>query len=158
MKKTIILSSIFTLFVAILLSGCNKEEPYQSIHPSPRDGVYEGKNLIVTINGEEVKSIKSVRIFSEIIGYAEGTVINDQQPGSNPIYHTSVIFDGFPGTNGIMTLKTVSTLYYFDGKFNLNTSEGVKYYEYSGTFTGDPNSPHIEQGLVLEFNSVKNIN
>ena len=157
MKKNIFLSSIMMLFLALLFSSCNDNEPYQSVQPSPRDGVYEGENLHVTIDGEPVTTIKSVRIFSEIIGFASGTIVNGvQNSESNSIYHTSVIFNGFPGTNEEMYLKTESTLYYFDGKFNISTSEGVQFYEFSGTFTGDPDSPHSEQGLILEFTSIEN--
>lgn len=144
------------LFATIIFSSCNDNEPYQSLQPSPRDGVYEGHNLTVTIDGEPVTSIKSVRIFSETIGYFQGMVIGDQNHGSNPAFHTSVIFKGFPGTNEELTLKTVSTLYYFDGKFNVRLTDGVKYYEFFGTFTGKPDSPHSEQGLILEFISTEN--
>lgn len=158
MKKNLILSSIFILFVSILFSGCNNNEPYQSIHPSPRDGVYEGENLTVTINGEPAKTIKSVRIFSEIIGYAEGTVIGgNPSQDSNPVYHTSVILNGFPGIKGEMVLKTVSTIYYFDGRFSVSGGDINHYYEFSGTFTGNPDSPHSIQGLILEFSSVENL-
>lgn len=157
MKKKEILSSIFMLFAVLIFSSCSDNEPYQSIHPSPRDGVYEGKNLTVTIDGEIATSIKSVRIFSERIGFAEGTVIGDTTPGSNPIFHTSVIFKGFPGIDEELSLKTVSTLYYFDGNCNITVTDGTKYYEYTGTFTGDPYSPHSDQGLILEFNSIVSI-
>lgn len=156
MKKNIFLSSIMMLFLALMFSSCNDNEPYQSVQPSPRDGVYEGNNLTVTINGEPVTSIKSIRISSETIAYAQGMVTGDQKPGSNPAFHTLVIFKGFPGDNKEITLKTVSTLYYFDGKFNISTNEGVQFYEFSGIFTGEPDSPHSEQGLILEFTSIEN--
>lgn len=157
MKKNFILSSILILLTALMFSSCHENEPYQSIHPSPRDGVYEGENLTVTINGEPAPTIKSVRIFSEIIGYAEATVIGgDPTNESQPIYHTSVIFNGFPGTNKEMSLKTVSTLYNFEGKFNIAETNGIQYYEFSGIFTGEPDSPHSEQRLILEFTSIKN--
>lgn len=139
------------LFAVLMFSSCNDNEPYQSIQPSPRDGIYKGNNLTVTIDGEPATTIKSVRIFSETIGYAQGTVIGEQTPGSNPIFHTSVIFKGFPGTNEELILKTVSTLYYFDGEFNIRVTDGIQNYEFIGTFTGDPDSPHSEQGLILEF-------
>ena len=144
------------LFVAFVFSSCNDEEPYQSQKPSPRDGVYEGDNLHVTIDGEPATTIKSVRIFSETIGYAEGTIIGgNTAEGSFPIFHTSVIFKGFPGTNQEISLKTVSTLYDFDGEAKINVNDGVENYVYSGTFTGDPDSPHSEQGLILKFTSLK---
>lgn len=159
MKKNIILSSVLMLFATLVFSSCDDNEPYQSIHPSPRDGVYEGENLTVTIDGEPCTTIKSVRIFSEIIGYAQGTVIGEQKPDSNPVYHTSVIFKGFPGSNEELILKTVSTLYYFDGQFQLILDDlSSRYYEYNGTFTGDADSPHSEQGLILEFTSIENPN
>lgn len=156
MKKNIILSSFLILFAAIVFTACNDNEPYQSVQPSPRDGVYEGNNLSVTIDGEPATTIKSVRIFSETISYAEGPVIGDHKPGSNPVFHTLVIFKGFPGINEELTLKTVSTLYYFDGQFEFSLTDGVKFYEFSGKFTGEPDSPHSDQGLVLEFTSIEN--
>ena len=159
MKKNIILSGILLLLATFMFSSCNDNEPYQSIHPSPRDGVYEGENLIVTIDGEPATSIKSVRIFSEIIGYAEGTVVGGNGingTDSNPVYHTSIILNGFPGTNKELTLKTVSTLYYFDGNFDISLTDRVQFYEFNGIFTGDPDSPHSEQGLLLKFTSIEN--
>ena len=157
MKKNIILSSILMLFATLIFSACKDNEPYQSINPSPRDGVYEGKNLTVTIDGEPATTIKSVRIFSYMIGYAEGTVIGgNNTPGSNSVYHTSVIFKDFPGVDEELTLKTVSTLYYFDGQFNVSLSDRVQFYEFNGIFTGDHDSPHSEQGLILEFTSIEN--
>lgn len=156
MKKEFILSDIIILFVAILFTGCNKNESFQSLQPSPRDGVYEGKNLTVTINGEPATSIKSVRIFSEKIGYANGIVIGDDKTGSNPAFHTSVIFNGFPGSDKELSLMTISTLYYFDGNFNLRTGNSVQYYEFSGRFVGNPDATHSEQGLILEVISVEN--
>lgn len=156
MRNNIILSSILTLFATLFFSACNDNEPYQSVQPSPRDGVYEGQNLTVTIDGEPVTSIKSVRIFSETIEYTQGMVVGDQKPGSQATFHTLIIFKGFPGVNEEITLKTVSTLYYFDGNFNVKLTDGIKLYEFFGTFTGDPDAPHSEQGLILEFTSIEN--
>ena len=157
MKKNFILSSILMLFAVLVFSGCKDNEPYQSLQPSPRDGVYEGANLTVTIDGEPATSIKSVRIFSETIGYAQGIIVGGNPiEGSNPVFHTSVIFNGFPGTNKEISLMTVSTLYYFDGECKIRVTDGIEYYEFSGTFTGDPESPHSQQGLILEFTSIDN--
>lgn len=159
MRKNILLSYIGTLLVVILLSACNKNEPYQSLQPSPRDGVYEGKNLIVTINGDEITTVKSVRIFSEAIDYDEDHIIGEDGiigGNSNNIFSTFVIFNGFPCSKEELRLMTVSTLYCFDGKFNISSTDGNLYYEFTGTFTGNPFSPHSEQGLILEFTSIEN--
>lgn len=99
MKKNIILSSILMVFVILMSTSCNENEPYQSIQPSLRDGVYEGDNLIITIDGKPAKFIKSVRIYSEMIGYIENTVTEPiLKDDSIPIFHMSIIFNGFPGT------------------------------------------------------------
>ena len=156
MKKNIILSGILMLFATLIFSACNDNEPYQSVQPSPRDGVYEGENLIVTIDGEPAPSIKSVRVFSEKIAYAEGPVIGDQKPGSNPVFTTLLIINGFPGADKEISFHTVSTLYYFDGECSISEVDGIKYYEFSGTFSGDPDAPHSEQGLILEFTFTEN--
>ena len=155
MKKNIILSSILMFFVAILFSGCNKNEPFVP-EPNPRDGVYEGDNLTVSINGETVTSIKSVSVSSIKIPYAQGTIVGDNGSNGLDVYTTSITFKGFPGTDEEITLETVSTIYYFDGLFNIRITDDVQYYEFLGTFTGDPDSPHSEQGLILEFRSIEN--
>ena len=161
MKKNILLSGIMMLFLAIMFSSCNDSEPYQSLQPSPRDGVYEGENLTVTIDGEPTTSIKSVKITSIQIPYAEAPGYGDNGViGGGTgiyIYDTSVIITGFPETTEDITLSTISTIYYFDGQFQLILDdESSKYYEYSGTFSGDTNSPHSERGLILEFYSIEN--
>ena len=158
MKKNVILSGLTMLFATLIFSGCNNDEPQLS-GPSPRDGVYEGENLTVTIDGEIASSIKSITISSKKIPYAQGIIVGDNGSNggnSNPVFDTSVIFNGFLGNNEDTTLKTVSTLYYFDGKFSISEDDDVQFYEYSGTFTGDPNAPHSEQGLILEFTSIEN--
>ena len=156
MKKNTILSSILMLFATLFFYACNDNEPYQSLQPSPRDGVYEGENLTVTIDGEPVTSIKSVRIFSETISDTQGPVVGDQKPGSNPVFTTSVIINGFPGADKEISFHTVSTLYYFFGECNISLTDGIQYYEYDATFTGDPYSPYSEQGLILEFTTIEN--
>lgn len=47
-----------------------------------------------------------------MIGYVENTVTElIPTDDSIPIFHTSVIFKGFPGTTKELNLKTISTLY-----------------------------------------------
>ena len=158
MKKYLFSTGTFVLFISILLSSCNKNEP-EIPQPSPRDGVYEGENLTITIDGEPATSIKSVSVSSLKIPYAQGTIVGDNgSTGDNrlDVYDTSIIINGFPGTNEELIIETVSDLYYFYGIFNIRITDGVQYYEFLGTFTGDPDSPHSEQGLVLEFTSIEN--
>ena len=161
MKKNIILSSVMMIFATLIISGCNDKEPYQSLQPNPRDDVYEGENLTVTIDGEPTTSIKSVNINSNKIPYAEAPGFEDNGVtggGSGiSVYDTSIIITGFPETSEDIALNTISTIYYFDGQFQLILDDlSSRYYEYSGAFTGDPYSPHSEQGLILEFTSIEN--
>lgn len=158
MKKNLFFTGTLTILISLFLSACSTNEPYVS-EPSLRDGVYEGENLTITIDGEPATSIKFVSISSLKIPNAQGIIVGDN--GSvggdrTDVYDTSVIFKGFPGVNGEISLMTVSTLYYFDGKFNVSVNDEVKYYKFSGTFTGDPDSPLSEQGLILEFISIEN--
>ena len=158
MKKYLFFTASLALFIFIFLSACSKNEP-DIPQPSPRDGVYEGENLTVTIDGEPATTIKSVKISSQKIPYANGIGVGDNggMEGKNPVYDTSIVFEGFPETREEITLKTVSTLFYFDGDFQLTTEENsVRYFNYVGSFTGDPASPHSEQGLILEFISIDN--
>lgn len=157
MKRNLILSSIWIVFSTFILSSCDKNEPDIPL-PSPRDGIYEGENLSVIIDGEPVTSIKSVNISSLKIPYAKVNAVGDNgSTGGNSldVYNTSVIFTGFPGIKEELTLETVSTIYYFNGNFNIRATGGIQYYEFIGTFTGNPSSPNSDQGLILEFNSLE---
>ena len=157
MKNNIYLSAILMLLTTLIFTGCSKNESLQSFGPSPRDGVYEGENLTVTIDGETATSIKSVRVFSRKIPYAQETIGYRSIEGKSlEVYNTSLIIDGFPGSNEEVTLETVSNIYYFDGVFNISLTDGVQYYEFIGTFTGNPDSPRSVQGLILEFNLIEN--
>lgn len=156
MKKKFIYPSVFTFLALLVLPGCSDDEPH-SIKPSPRDGLYEGKNLTVTIDGENITSVKSVRIFSEIIGY--GYDENGATDPSFPVYHTLVTINGFPDIANPFVFTTVSTLYSFEGTIQVTDALSPingQNFEYMGTFTGDPYSNHNEQGLVLEFNRMEN--
>lgn len=99
-------------------------------------------------------SISSLKIPN-----AQGIIVGDNVSVGDDrtdVYDISVIFKGFPGVKEEISLMTVSTLYYFDGKFNVSVNDEVKYYKFSGTFTGVPDSPQSEQGLILEFISIEN--
>lgn len=158
MKKSFFLVGILPLFLSMFLFSCSKNEPDVPV-PSPRDGVYEGDNLMVTIDGNEIVSINSVMVTSLKIPYTGGFIVGDNGINDNngsAVYDTSVIFSGFPETDEEIVLKTVSTLSYFDGSLQLKTPDReIQYYEYSGKFTGDPDSPHSEQGLILEFKTLE---
>ena len=151
-----ILSTLFTLVFALVLSGCSKEEPH-SINPSPRDGVYEGKNLTVTLDGKPLNSVKSVRVLSEIIGY--GYDENMETDESNPIYHSIIMVNGFPVRGEETRFTTVSDLRGFEGTMSVNNANSPfprQNYEYAGTFTGNAFESHDLQGLILEFTSIDN--
>ena len=157
MKKYLTFTAALVLCISFFSSSCSKNEP-DVPEPSPRDGVYEGENLTVTMNGEPVSSIKSVVIKSRKMPYSQSLIVggNDLMGETNrDVYNTSVIFTGFPGTDEEINLETVSSIYYFDGKFSINMPAGIQYYEFSGTFTGDPHLPHSEQGLILDFTSIE---
>ena len=159
MKKYLFFTGTFTLFLSFFSSGCSKNEPYVPVN-GPRDGIYKGENLTVTIDGEPEKSIKSVTIESLKIPNAQGVIvgINGSLGGNGlDVYDTSIIIDGFPGTNEELTLKAVSTIYDFNGIFQLTSiGNSIQFYEFTGTFTGNPDSPHSEQGLILEFTAIEN--
>lgn len=159
MKKNVILSSILMLFAAIVFSGCSNNEP-DSMQPSPRDGVYEGENLKVSINGEPLTTITSVKIISKKIPYAGDIIVdgNGENGGnSSSVYDTQIIFNGFPQVEEEITLIAVSSLYNFNGVFSIKyEDDSTEYYEFIGTFTGEPDSPHSEQGLILKFNKIDN--
>lgn len=63
MIKKLFLISIHTLFIAFIFISCDKDE-VESLenHPSYRDGVYDGKNLTVTLNGNEAPTVTSVSV------------------------------------------------------------------------------------------------
>ena len=63
-----LLTGICSLFMALLFVSCDKDEvECLESHFSYRDGVYEGKNLSVTLNGEEVSTVISVSVQSTLL-------------------------------------------------------------------------------------------
>ena len=159
MKKYLIFTGSLTLFISIFSSACSKNEPFVT-EPNPRDGVYEGEKLTVIIDGEPATSIKSISVSSIKIPYAQSIPMEDNgSTGGNglDVYDTSLIFNGFPGTMEEITLKAVSTIYNFSGIFQQTSIDNsIQFYEFLGTFTGDPDSPHSAQGLILEFTTIEN--
>lgn len=150
MTRKILIASICTLFMTILCVGCDKDEA-ESLenHPSYRDGVYEGKNLTVTLNGNEVPTVTSVSVKSTLLDpNVDPDIDPDQVVGSsNPTYNSTVIMKGFPTLDATSTLETISDLQGFKGTTAIKNVT----YEYVGEFTGDPLTTHDKQGLILQF-------
>lgn len=150
--KKYLLTSISSLFMALLFVGCNKdEEESLESHFSYRDGVYEGKNLSVTLDGEAVSTVISVSVKSTLL---DPNVDPDRDPGqvvgsSNPTYNSTVTVTGFPVIDATSTFETVSDLRGFKGSATIDDME----YEYVGEFTGDPLTTHDKQGLILQFST-----
>lgn len=150
MTKRILKASIYAMFTVFFCIGCDKDEA-ESVenHPSYRDGVYEGKNLSVTLNGNEVSTVTSVSVKSTLL---DPNVDPDRDPdqvvgSSDPTYNSIVFVKGFPTVDTNLTLETVSDLRGFKGTTDINHVE----YEYVGEFTGDPLTTHDKQGLILQF-------
>ena len=159
MKKNLFLTGTLALFISNFLSACGNNAP-EVPQPNPRDGIYAEENLTVTLDGREISSIKSVSISSLKIPYAQSFTGGDEvsmEGGGLDAYDTSIIFNGFPGALEGITLKAVSTIHNFSGIFQLTSiDDSIQFYEFLGTFTGDPYSPHSEQGLILEFSTIEN--
>ena len=157
MKKNVILSSLLIVFATLGLTGCSKDEPH-SVNPSPRDGLYEGKNLTVSLDGEPVTTVKSVRILSEILGY--GYDENGFENISDPYFHTIVEITGFPTANENFRFNTISNLYGFEGTLKvtdaMSPSLAGEYLNFEATFTGYPFASHDLQGLIIQFNKTEN--
>ena len=150
MIKKLFLISIHTLFIAFIFISCDKDE-VESLenHPSYRDGVYDGKNLTVTLNGNEAPTVTSVSVKSTLL---DPNVDTDRDPNhvvgsSNPTYNSTIIVYGFPTVDTASTLETISDLRGFKGTATIQNIT----YEYVGEFTGDPLTTHDKQGLILQF-------
>ena len=147
-----LLTSICSLFMALVFVGCDKDE-VESLesHFSYRDGVYEGKNLSVTLDGDEVSTVISVSVKSTLL---DPNVDPDRDPdqvvgSSNPTYKSTIIVIGFPIIDATSAFGTVSDLRGFKGSTTIDDIE----YEYVGEFTGDPLTTHDKQGLILQFST-----
>lgn len=138
--------------MALVFVGCDKDE-VESLesHPSYRDGVYKGKNLSVTLDGDEVSTVISVSVKSTLL---DPNVDPDRDPdqvvgSSNPTYKSTIIVTGFPIIDATSVFETVSDLRGFKGSTTIDDIE----YEYVGEFTGDPLTTHDKQGLILQFST-----
>ena len=117
--------------------------------PSYRDGLFEGKNLKVTLNGKEIKTVEFVKINSNLLDPNVDTDIDTTTVvgSANPIYWSSITIKGFPTEKETQEFVTISTLQGFEGLARINRM----WFEYEGEFTGDPLMHHDNQGLILNF-------
>lgn len=152
MIKKQLLTGIHALLIAFIFVSCDKNE-VESLenHFSYRDGVYEGKNLSVTLNGNEVSTVTSASVKSTLL---EANVDPDRDPdqvvgSSNPTYKSVIVITGFPTIDATSTFETVSDLRGFKGTTIIDNI----LYNYVGEFTGDPLTTHDKQGLILQFST-----
>lgn len=153
MRKQVFLSGLVALFVCILFTSCNNNEPH-SLKPSYRDGKYEGKNLTVFLNGEELTTVAYVTIRSELIDNNLNPDTDGDSIEMDPVYHSQVTIEGFPGRNDTFTFAALSDLEGFEGITKINVPASIyygQYVEFVGEFTGDPLTAHDQQGLILKF-------
>lgn len=152
MIKKLLLTGIYALLISLIFVSCDKDEVETlENHLSYRDGIYEGKNLSVTLNGIEVSTVTSVTVKSTLL---ESNVDKDRDPeqvvgSSNPTYKSVMVITGFPTIDATSTFEAVSDLRGFKGT---TTIENLVY-NYVGEFTGDPLTTHDKQGLILQFST-----
>ena len=150
MKKLLLSLS----FLSIIMCSCSKEEePVGQRYPSHRDGIYSGAQLLVTLDGEPVSSVTSVKLESQILDVNQSP---DKEPDEivppiNPTYITKVTIKGFPKSGKTSSFETISDIMGFEGSTSI---DGVEY-QYVGEFTGDPLAHHDNQGLILNFSTEK---
>lgn len=135
--------------LAVSLCSCSDDEELLINSPSYRDGVYSGTQLTVTLDGEEVETVKSVTLSSTLL---DANISQDKKPDqivnpSDPTYTTVVKIVGFPSSNETCSFTTVSNLEGFYGTASIQGSE----YNYEAVFTGNPLLHHDNQGLILRF-------
>lgn len=143
---------VYALLMTIIIVACDNDDSESSVsHPNYRDGVFEGKNLSVTLNGDAVTSVTSVSIKSSLL---DPNIDTDRDPdkfvsSTNPTYKSVIVIKGFPTTKATSTFETVSDMQGFKGTTTINDLS----YDYVGEFTGHPLTTHDKQGLVLQFSS-----
>lgn len=139
-------------YIFILVSSlysCDNNEESAAEHPSYRDGTYSGKQLTVSLDGQDLTTVSSVTLSSKLLNANVSPDKNSTQvvPPSNPTFTTTVEMDGFPDAGQKSSFTTISDLMGFNGT---TTIQGVNY-KYNATFTGDPLTTHDNQGLILRF-------
>ena len=148
MKKLFLILTI----LGFLVCSCSKDdEPVGQRYPSHRDGIYSGSQLLVTLDGNPLSSVISVKLESQILEVNQSP---DKEPDEivppiNPTYTTKVTVTGFPKSGKTSTFETISDLVGFEG---ITSIDGVEY-QYMGEFTGDPLAHHDNQGLILNFST-----
>ena len=148
MNKLLTILSVLSIFIC----SCSKDdEPVGQRYPSHRDGIYSGTQLLVTLDGNPVTSVTSVKLESQILDVNQSP---DKEPDEivppiNPTYTTKVTITGFPKSGKTSSFETISDLLGFEGSTFI---DGVEY-QYVGEFTGDPLAHHDNQGLILNFST-----
>ena len=148
MKNKILILSI----LGFIVCACSKDDdPVGQRYPSHRDGIYSGSQLLVTLDGNQITSVTSVKLESQILDVNQSP---DKEPDEivppiNPTYTTKVTITGFPKSGKTSTFETISDLVGFEGSTSI---DGVAY-QYVGEFTGDPLAHHDNQGLILNFST-----
>lgn len=147
-KKHILLFAFSALILAFAFSGCSKEDDGPAeVHPSYRDGTYDGARLEFTLNGNGVSTVKKVVINSVQISANVSCVSSGHEISSNPTYNTTIRIKGFPRKGKNATFSTVSDVQGFKG----STVIGNVAYDYVGEFTGSPWTKPEDQGLILKL-------
>lgn len=150
MKKLFLILTI----LGFIFCSCSKDdEPVGERYPSHRDGIYSGSQLLVTLDGNPLISVTSVKLESQILDVNQSP---DKEPDEivppiNPTYTTKVTITGFPKSGKTSTFETISDLVGFEGSTSI---DGVEY-QYVGEFTGDPLANQNNQGLILNFTTEK---
>ena len=154
METKILNIIIVTLLFITGFSSCSNDEP-ESIpnYPSHRDGIFSGNQLTFTLDGIEVSSVTSVTLNSTL---KDANVSPDNGKdgnivASNPTYNTTIKIVGFPVKGETSTFSTISDLMGFEGGTRIDNMD----YGYVGEFTGDPLNHHDNQGLILNFWTIK---
>lgn len=150
MKRKYFLYAVFALCFTFIFSSCQEDdEESQLIQFSYRDYTYQGKNLSVYLNGEELTTVGYVDVKSTMI-HTNADPYRDPDKdvvSANPTYNSTIKIHGFPTINATSTFKTISDLMGFKGATSIENVD----YEYIGEFTGDPLSGHEFQGLILQL-------
>lgn len=133
-----------SIVLAIVFVGC-KDDKYPS---NPRDGIYAGENLTVTLNKIKVSSVKSATlksVMSSENGYIDnqGNIVT-----TDTSYRLTIKIDGFSTHGDSHTIKSVCRYDEFNGETAING----KLYKFAGKLTGDIHDIHDELGLIINFN------
>lgn len=147
MKKILLTISII---LGIFAQSC-ESDPQHPEHPvSRRDIRYEGENLTVFLNGEELDFVKYAFLQSVVVDY--GFTSDSPLDFGNPTYKSKIFINGFP------TKKEKIWIYDIDSNFfNCHGDfehKGVKYH-LEGEFTGEPIDPDEFMTCTFYFTTIE---